>query len=434
VNALLVQPYSEITKIGWPRLAGRMSAWLAAAGRHGTACAVESARDRLIRRVGPGAARQRVTHMLTDLGPTFVKGAQLLSTRTDLLSQGWCATLGQLHDRVTPMTRAQAEVAIQGAYPARSRWPFADFEWIPAASGSIACVYRATLRDGRPVAVKVRRPRIREWMQADFALLSKGARAMQWVPGMRQVPAQRMVRQIGYAALRQLDLAAEAIALARLRDNLRTLRYFRVPEPLPEVSGDGVLVMEYIPGLGRFGPGTMTREQCRMVVRRVLQGVFQMLFLDGLVHCDMHPGNLYLTSDAEVVLLDAGFVVQLSPTVRRLFAEFFLNMSLGRGSECAEVMLSSAEHVPPHADLESFRADITELVEGVCRQTAGQFRLAPFATRLFDLQRRSGIAAAPEFIFPLLSLLVLEGMINEFDVDVDFQGEAIPTLLVALRT
>lgn len=434
MSVLLVQPYSETTTIGWPRLAGRLSNCLAAAGRHGIACAIDVTHDRLVRRAGPSTARQRVNRLLVDLGPTYVKGAQLLSTRKDLLPQEWCAALGQLHDRVTPMTRAQAETALVAAYRVRSRWPFVAFDWAPAASGSIACVYRATLRDGRSVAVKVRRPHIRERMQADFALLSKGARAMQWLPGMRKVPAQRMVRQLGFAVLRQLDLVAEATALARLRANLAGLDYFRIPEPLPEVSGDGVLVMEYIPGLSRFGAGKLTKEQCRMVVRRVLHGVFQMLFLDGLVHCDMHPGNLYLTGDAEIVLLDAGFVVQLSSEVKRLFAEFFLNMSLGRGDECAEVVLRSAEHVPPSADLESFRVGITELVETAHRQTAGQFRLAPFATRLFDLQRRTGIAAAPEFIFPLVSLLVLEGMINEFDVDVDFQGEAIPTLLGALRT
>ena len=75
-----------------------------------------------------------------------------------------------------------------------------------------------------------------------------------------------------------------------------------------------------------------------------------------------------------------------------------------------------------------------DLVPEHCtRRTAGEFRLAPFATRLFDLQRRSGIAAAPEFVFPLVSLLVLEGMINEFDIHIDFQAEAVPTLLTALR-
>jgi ubiquinone biosynthesis protein len=89
--------------------------------------------------------------------------------------------------------------------------------------------------------------------------------------------------------------------------------------------------------------------------------------------------------------------------------------------------------VPEKCDIEVFRRGVIELVQANHRRTAGQFRLAPFAARLFDLQRRSGIAAAPEFVFPLVSLLVLEGMINEFDVNVDFQAEAIPTLITALR-
>lgn len=425
---------SESAGIGWARLASRLGAWAAAGLRHGTAATGAVLRHRLARDdAGADRARRRLTRMLLELGPTFVKGGQLLSTRQDLLRPELCRVLSQLHDRVVPMTRAQAETAIEHAYGSSPGWPFAEFCWTPTASGSIACVYRARLRDGRDVAVKVRRPRIRERMRADFVLLSKGAKVIERVPGMRKVPAQRMVDQIGFAVLRQLDLATEAMVLAELRTNLGGGTYFRVPEPFPDVSGDGVLVMEYIDGLGRFGPGDMDREQCREVVRRVLHGVYRMLFLDGLVHCDMHPGNLYLTRDAEVVLLDAGFVVQLDPMVKRLFAEFFLNMSLGRGEDCAEVVLRSSEHVPSGADLGFFRDGIVELVESVHRRTAGQFRLAPFATRLFDLQRRSGIAAAPEFIFPLVSLLVLEGMINEFDVDVDFQAEAIPTLLRALR-
>ena len=99
-----------------------------------------------------------------------------------------------------------------------------------------------------------------------------------------------------------------------------------------------------------------------------------------------------------------------------------------------EIVLESAEHVPRDADVAGFRAGIIELVGSAYRRTAGEFRLAPFAARLFDLQRRSGITAAPQFVFPLLSLLVLEGMINEFDVDVDFQAEAIPILLAVLRS
>ena len=418
------------------QLAARAASWAAIAARHGAIGLLEVVRcwrpgRRTAGETGATVRSRRATKLLVELGPTFVKGGQLLSTRQDLLSPRACEVLGQLHDRVAPMTAAQATSVLRSAYP--DRWPFAELAETPTASGSIACVYRGRLHGGREVAVKVRRPHIGDRMRADLRLLGIGARAMQRLPGMRKVPAGRMVDQIGAAVLGQLDLAAESAALADLRGNLTGLKYFRIPEPIPEASAEGVLVMEFVEGLHRFGPGELTNEQRREVIRRVLHGTYQMLFIDGLVHCDMHPGNLYLSPSAEVVLLDAGFVVRLNPTVKRLFAEFFLNMSVGRGQECADVVLRSAEHIPDGADLAGFRVGIVDLVTAAHRRTAGQFRLAPFATKLFDLQRRSGIAATPEFVFPLVSLLVLEGMINQFDTDVDFQAEAIPTLLTALR-
>jgi ubiquinone biosynthesis protein len=338
--------------------------------------------------------------------------------------------LGVLRDDVDPISQRQVRIALQRAYPTEQSWPFADFDSRVVASGSIACVYRARLLDGRDVAVKVRRPGIARRMQADFRLLVVTAGWTQRLPPLRNVPVRRMVDQVSAAVLRQIDLAQEADMLRRLRENLVGL--IRVPEPLPGVSGDGVLVMEFIAGLTRFRASDFTRDQRRTMVRRVLQGVFRMLFVHGVVHCDMHPGNLYLTASGEVVLVDAGFVVQLEPPVQRLFAEFFLNMATGRGDACADVVLRSAEHIHSESDLATFRRCISDLVAANQRRSAGQFRLAPFAARLFDIQRRFGIAAAPSFVFPLLSLLVVEGMINDFDVDVDFQGEAIPVLLIAL--
>ncbi|WP_225850078.1 AarF/ABC1/UbiB kinase family protein [Streptomyces sp. HPF1205] len=411
--------------------AGRLLSVARTVARHTAGAAVDALPG--VRRRAAGPAEPRWSRLVSDLGPTYVKGAQLLSTRKDLLPERWCRALGRLHDRVAPMTDRQLDLALALAYPSSRPFPFAAFDREPAASGSIACVYRATLHDGSAVAVKLRRPGIEALMRADFALLRTGARWVQRVPAMRKVPAARVVDQLGAALLRQLDLALEADALARLRTNLADLDFVRIPDPLPAVSGEGALAMEFLEPLVRFVPGDFRREPRRQIVRNVLQCVYRMLFIDGLVHCDMHPGNLYLDRDGSVVLLDAGFVVQLEPKVRLLFARFFMNLSLGRAAECAEVVLSSAEHVPLDCDLAGFRADIERLVDESTGKTAGQFRLAPFAARLFDIQRRSGVAAAPEFVFPLMSLLVLEGMINDFDVDVDFQGEAIPTLLVALN-
>jgi ubiquinone biosynthesis protein len=407
----------------------RLMSVTAIAGRHAVAGAARSLP--VVRRRRP--VESGWSRLVTDLGPTYVKGAQLLSTRKDLLPQQLCEALGRLHDRVAPMTDAQLDRALALAYPQDRPFPFASFDRRPTASGSIACVYRATLREGGTVAVKLRRPGIQRTMRADFALLGTGARWMQRVPAMRRVPAVRVVEQLSAALLRQLDLVQEAESLVLLRRNLTGLPFVRVPEPVPAACGEGALVMEFLEPLRRFVPGDFRREPRRQIVRNVLQCVYRMLFIDGLVHCDMHPGNLYLDRAGSLVLLDAGFVVQLEPKVRLLFAKFFMNLSLGRAAECAEVVLASAEHIPPGCDLAAFRADIERLVGESTGRTAGEFRLAPFAARLFDIQRRSGVAAAPEFVFPLMSLLVLEGMINDFDVDVDFQGEAIPTLLVALN-
>lgn len=428
--SVLATRSEPIATISRTYLLARLAAWVGIVLRHLGPALAAAVRDRFRRRPTRTALPRRLTRVIIHLGPTFVKGGQLLSTRSDVLPPRWCAVLGRLHDRVDPMPAEEALRVLDQAYGAGG-WPFEEFDRRVVASGSIACVYRARLRDGRQVAVKVRRPGIARRMRADFRLLAAGAGLGQRLPGLRRVPMRRMIDQVGAAVLQQLDLAREAEALRQLRDDLDGL--IRVPEPVPEASADGVLVMEFVSRLERFGPGNFTREQRRALVKRVLQGVYRMLFIDGFVHCDMHPGNLYLDPDGGVVLLDAGFAVQLGPTVKQLFAEFFLNLATGRGDACADVVLHSAEHVPKGCDLVGFQEGIVALVKQSHGRKAGEFRLAPFATRLFDLQRRFGIAAAPEFVFPLLSLLVLEGMINELDVDVDFQAEAVPTLLKVLR-
>ena len=403
-----------------PYLAARLATWAAAGARHLGGAVVH-----------PHRRRAALTDCLIRLGPTFVKGGQLLSTRGDLLSPAWCTSLGRLTDRMDPMPGVLSRQALTG-YARGRDWPFAELDDIPLASGSIACVYRARLHDGRRVAVKVRRPGIARRMTADFRLLAGGAAALQRLPGLRGTPMRAIVDQVAPVVLGQLDLDREAAVLDRLRVNLGGL--VRVPAPVHEACGEGVLVMEYLDGLGHFDRTVFDAGQRRTIVQDVLRAVYRMLFIDGLVHCDLHPGNLYLRRTGEVVIVDAGFVVELPPRVRRQFAEFFLYLAFGRGDGCARVVLDSAVSVAGARDLDGFRHGMRELITSSHRQRAGQFRLSAFAGRLFALQRRHGIAAAPEFVFPLLSLLVLEGMILDFDADVDFQAEAMTPLFEALRT
>ncbi|MFC9324649.1 ABC1 kinase family protein [Kitasatospora sp. NPDC057015] len=370
--------------------------------------------------------------MLTELGPFYVKVGQLLSTRRDLLPERWCGELGRLTDTVPAPSRAELEAVLTEEFGPVGQWPFQSFEWEPVGSGSIATVHRAVLADGSVVAVKIRRPGIVPVISGDFRLAAAMARLAGKLPGMRRLPAEEMLGQVGAAVLAQADLAAERASLTQLRANLAGVKGVRLPAPVEGLGSEQVLVMEFLDDLRDFRPEPYSPQERRDAMQRVLRTVYQMLFLDGLVHCDLHPGNLRLDGSGDVVLLDAGFVVRLPEQVRRHFGEFFLSMALGRGRRCAEIVIESAARVPEDCDLEAFRTAVEQLVGDASAVVAADFNLAAFAPKLFKLQRRFGIFAAAEFAFPLLSLLVLEGMIHSFDPGVDFQGEAVPVLMQAV--
>jgi ubiquinone biosynthesis protein len=380
------------------------------------------------RREGRGFADgERWVRMLTRLGPSYIKIGQLLSTRRDLLPDSMTVPMARLTDSSQPPPPHRVERAVRAAYADRP-WPFREFGWQPIACGSIATVHEALTEDGRRVAVKVRRPGIQTVMSRDFQLTASAMGLVGALPRLRRMPFKVMHEQVGLAILRQLDFRAEAASLVALRENLAHFPEVRIPEPYADLCTDETVVMEFVDDLRRFEPGDLDAADRRGVVRAVLAAIYEMLFIDGLVHCDLHPGNLYIDRGAGLVMLDAGFVIQLPDPVRRSFADFFINMATGDGWMCGQIVVDSAAHVAPDCDLEGFRTALGELVTESSGAKSGDFDLARFAGRLFDLQRRFGLFPAPEFAFPLLSLLVIEGMIKGFDADVDFQAEAMPVL------
>ncbi|PXX70604.1 ubiquinone biosynthesis protein [Nocardia tenerifensis] len=387
-------------------------------------------------RYGPSAGRRHLYHRLVELlmllGPTFVKAGQVLGTRRDILPPALCDELSLLQDSVAPLDAAHTAVALAEAYGSEVDDVFASLDPRPVASGSVASVYRARLRSGQDVAVKLRRPGIEQTMSADLALIQGGAAFVARLPFFRGVPVEEVVANMAGAILGQLDFEREADNLRRLRKNLSEVPRVWVPKVYPEACRPRCIVMEFIPDLA-----VGTADECTPVARRRfaasgMAAMYQMLFVDGFVHCDMHPGNLYFTRGAQVVVLDAGFSVQLTDRLRRLFAEFFMNMAIGRGHHAAEIVVQSAARLAEDADLDGFMVRMADLVERSHGQPAREFSLIAFAMEMFDLMRRFGIHAAPELIFPLLSLLVIEGTIRDLDPDMDFQEAAKPQLMRGL--
>ncbi|QFG22923.1 AarF/ABC1/UbiB kinase family protein [Actinomadura sp. WMMB 499] len=382
-------------------------------------------------RCGAGRSAADVARLLERLGGGFLKAGQLLGTRPDLVGDAAAAALGRLQDDVAPMPPSAAATVVRSALGTVPDGIAAALAAAPVAGGAIACVYRAEV-DGRGVAVKVRRPGAAAAIAIDLAILRWLARTAAYLPPFRRVPLPGIVDELGVLLVRQADLRAEAAGLRRLRRALADLPGVVVPDTVPGLCGDGVITMDFVDGLDRSCaetlPPSVRREQTALLVR----AVYRMLFVEGLAHLDLHQGNVYFRRDGSVALLDAGLVCALDERSRRAFTEFFAGMIRGDGDACAEVLVSTVRAEAGGTDLAGFRRRVRGLVVEAGGRAAGDFDLAGFCVRLFDLQRRHRLFADPRFVIPMTCLLTLEGAVRRNHPALDFQLEAAPYALEGL--
>jgi ubiquinone biosynthesis protein len=201
------------------------------------------------------------------LGATFIKFAQLLSTRVDVLPAELCARLAVLHDDVPAIRPKLARRLVAKRLGAGLDAIFAEFDAVPVASGSIACVYRAVLHDGSVVALKLRRPGVDKVLGADFTLMRGVARLLAKLPAFRSMPVREMVGQMGGAIAAQLDFTREAASATAFAENLREMPGVVVPKVRTDVTGPaetgaGILALEFIPDLVRRDPRWSRCSRC----------------------------------------------------------------------------------------------------------------------------------------------------------------------------
>jgi ubiquinone biosynthesis protein len=365
------------------------------------------------------------------LGGAFIKAGQLAGTRVDLVGATVAGALSRLHDNVKPMTSRQATLAVRRTFPRLPDDLAKALSDPPVASGSIASVYRVELRD-RVVALKVRRPEIGHAITADVAILRGLANVASRLPGLRRVPLGEIIGQVGSCLIDQLDFVAEANSLRQMRDHLAEVPDVYVPAVVPELCGDGVIAMEFVEGLKHASIEGLPRQAREAEVASLVRAVYRLLFIAGFVHVDLHQGNTYFMPNGTVVLLDAGFVFRMSTMARRSYTEFFGGMIQGDGEACADILRSTVRGVASEAKIADFRRHVASLVVRNVGAAAGDFNLPAFCVELFDLQRRYGLYAEPEFIFPMLCLLSLDGLVKEHYPLMDFQLEAAPYVMQGL--
>ncbi|MGH7936483.1 MAG: ABC1 kinase family protein, partial [Chthoniobacterales bacterium] len=259
-------------------------------------------------RVAPeeAAKADELAEDLEKLGPTFVKIGQLLSTRVELLPTAYLEALSRLQDKVEPFSFAEVEKIVREELGARMSKAFAHFEDQPMAAASLGQVHRATLRDDRPVAVKVQRPQIRERMVEDFEALEDIADFLDHHTELgKRYEFCQLLEQFRKSLLQELDYRQEASNLTTLREQLRDFPRLIIPAPIADYCTSRVLTMEFVPGkkVTELSPLARMEFDGAALAEEMFRAYLEQILVNGFFHADPHPGNVFITADYRIALL-----------------------------------------------------------------------------------------------------------------------------------
>jgi ubiquinone biosynthesis protein len=301
---------------------------------------------------------------LEKLGPTFIKLGQLLSTRADLLPAPYLEALSRLQDQIEPFMYEEVDRIVSGELGVRLSKAFAEFDPEPLAAASLAQVHRAYMRDGRAVVVKVQRSGIREQIVEDLEALEEVAEFIDAHTELgKRYEFGNMLSGLRKSLLQELDFKTEANNLTMFADNLREFERIVIPEPIHDFTTSRVLTMEYIPGkkITEVSPLRLLEIDGPGLADELFRAYLKQILLDGVFHADPHPGNVFLTEDENIALLDLGMVARLITSFHDNLLRLLLAISEGRGEDAAETSIKMGEPKPGF-NREEFVRRVADLV------------------------------------------------------------------------
>ena len=283
---------------------------------------------------------------LERLGPTFIKLGQLLSTRGDLLPEAYLEALSRLQDSIESFKFEEIERIVTSELGVRISKAFSDFDPTPIAAASLAQVHRATMRDGRSVVVKVQRPNIRELIVDDLEALGEIAEFLDAHTELgKRYEFANMLTDLRKSLLRELDFTIESQNLIAIAQNLDEFENIVIPDPVEDFTTTRVLTMEYIPGkkITELSPLRLLEIDTLGLANELFRAYLKQMLIDGLFHADPHPGNVFLTPDDQIGLLDLGMVGRVTRAFQNNLLRLLLAISEGRGDEAAEAAIKMGE-------------------------------------------------------------------------------------------
>jgi ubiquinone biosynthesis protein len=358
---------------------------------------------------------------LEKLGPTFIKLGQLLSTRGDLLPQPYLDALSRLQDSIEPFKFEEVERIVTSELGVRISKAFADFDPTPMAAASLAQVHRATMRDGRAVVVKVQRPNIRELIVDDLEALGEIAEFLDAHTELgKRYEFANMLTDLRKSLLRELDFTVECQNLIAIAENLNEFDNIVVPDPVEDFTTTRVLTMEYIPGkkITELSPLRLLEIDALGLAEELFRAYLKQILIDGLFHADPHPGNVFLTPEDQIGLLDLGMVGRVTRTFQDNLLRLLLAISQGRGDDAAAAAIKMGE---PKEGFErsSFTRQVTDLVAENADAILSRLNAGKVVLEITRISADCWFRLPPEFTMIAKALLNLDKVVYTLDPSFD---------------
>ncbi|MBE9182366.1 AarF/ABC1/UbiB kinase family protein [Oculatella sp. LEGE 06141] len=383
-------------------------------------------------------------NILVDLGPVYVKLGQLLSTRPDLLPADYIETLSTLQDEVPPVPWADIEVVLRRELRQSLDATFANIEKIPVAAGSIAQTHRATLTDGRDVALKVQRPGISAVVDQDIAIIRGLADLAARTTFGQDYDIRALAEEFTKALRDELDFCLEAGYTDQLRRNMSASSWFDpsrlvVPEIYWELTTEKLLVMQWLEGVPILSArlpdaeqNGVSNEERRSITTLLFRAFFQQIYIDGFFHADPHPGNLFYMGDGHVGLLDCGMVGRLDPNTQRILTEMLLAIVDLDAQRCTQLTLQLAES-GTSINLAGLENDYERMLRKYYNRSLSELNFSQVFYEILQVARSNKVRLPSNMGLYAKALANLEGVARGFDPQINLLDEIKPLITDLFR-
>ena len=358
---------------------------------------------------------------LETLGPTFVKLGQFLSTRPDILPREYVDALGRLQSEVKGFSFEQAQETIKAELGMEVSEAFTEFDPEPIAAASIGQVHRALTLDGETVVVKVQRPNIRETVMTDLEVIGAIAGFVQKNTEIGELyGVDDMFQEFNSSMLRELDYLQEMRNLITLRKNLQEFNNIVVPIPIETLTTQRILTMGFIEGtkITLLSDSVKPDIDRALLLEDTFRAYLKQILVDGFFHADPHPGNLVLTKDGRIGILDLGMVARITPGMREKLIRFLVAMSNGEPEDAAHIAASIGEKMD-NFDASKYYRRTVELIFRYGNTTLGQIQMGKLILEFTSVARECGIRVPKDLAMLGKTILQLDQVAAALDPNFD---------------